>query len=213
MTAGNTIGLRLAVAGTVELEAALDALALGRFTFHDGVGQRPRTIVTVRCMREPLFAGLLRHLRRLKPDAIDVICSADLAEATSRIPGVSGVLSYAAPRFSLDALGAATIKAIQRWTYDLCVVPRLEPSGHGYENVTPIGIASEARTAIWLDIFGNSGLLAGRRHGWESTVDRPAPFDDPHALAARARAAMAYFTTRRDEDVWAPATGRTFLTV
>lgn len=213
VTAADLIGDRLLSAGAKELEDALDLLDLGRFTFHDGVGRRPLTIVTVRCTREPVFASLVGHLRRLRPDSIDVICPASLADSTSRMPGVSSVLPYAAPRFSVEALGAATAESIQGREYDLCVVPRLEPTAHGHGNVTPLGVASGARTAIWLDIFGNSGLLAGRHHGWDRSLDRPSPFLDPHAMGARARTALDHFTNRHDEDAWAPATGRTFLTV
>jgi hypothetical protein len=179
-------------AQVADLEASIDRLASERFPFWDGIGPRPRSILTVRCTREPLFVGQLQYLRRLRPDAIDVICPAALAGATSQLPGVTRVVPFDAPNFSVDALGPQALADLQARAYDLCVVPRLEPTAHGYRNVIPIGAASAARSAIWIDIFGNWGLLAGAVHGWDPTFG-PAPTTDADSLHRRAHDALARF--------------------
>jgi hypothetical protein len=135
-------------------------------------------------------------LRRIEPDAIDVICPAPVAEATSRLAGVTGVIPFETPVFSLAALDARQWARIQAHRYDLCVVPRLEPTAHGFGNITALGEASRARTAVWLDIFGHSGRLAGRDHGWESFTPAAEIFDQPRARAERGHAALLHFTNR-----------------
>ena len=199
---------RASAPSPADVEAVLDAGILDRFPFWDGIGPRPRTILTVRCMREPLFERLLRYLRRLRPDAIDVICAAPVADATSRIAGVRGVIPFDAPVFSLAALDARQWSRIHAHRYDLCVVPRLEPTAHGFGNITPLGEASLARTAVWLDVFGHSGRLAGAEHGWESPTTASDLLDNPRALAERGQAALLHFTHRTATTATTTRTGR-----
>jgi hypothetical protein len=196
---------RVSAMNPADVEAVLDDGILARFPFWDGIGPRPRTILTARCMREPLFERLLRYLRRLRPDAIDVICAAPVAEATSRIAGVTEVIPFDTPVFSLAALDARQWARIQARRYDLCIVPRLEPTAHGFGNITPLGEASRARTAVWLDIFGHSGRLGGTEHGWEPPTPASGLFDSPRARIERGRAALLHFTNRTTTTA-APAT-------
>jgi hypothetical protein len=175
------------------IEDALADAGLGRFGFWDQIGPAPRTILTVRCVSQPLFEHLLRYLRRLGSVDIDVVCGAGAAEQTKALPGVRDVIPFDAPAFCVDALGTATLETIRARQYDLCVIPRREPSGRGFENVTPLGAASGARTAIWLDPLGAWGLLSGVSQGWDPSTWTPAPHEQAEAYRERARNAFAEF--------------------
>ena len=108
----------------------------------------------------------MRYLGRLPNASIDVIARADLAAETLAIEGVARVITFEDRALSVGALGRDALASIGAMRYDLCVIPRREPTGWGFENLVPLARASGSRTAIWLDIFGRTGLLAGRPHGW-----------------------------------------------
>jgi len=166
---------RSATADLAEFEAALDDRQLRLFTFWDQLGPAPRSVLTVRCQRPPLFMHLMSQLRRLDGAAVDVICPGALAADTAALPGIRRVIPFDAPAFDVSALGSDAIDRLRADSYDLCVLPRREPTGWGFENLTPLAEASGARTTIWLDLAGRSGLLAGESQGWD-----PAMATAPH---------------------------------
>ncbi len=159
-------------------EDVLREAGMRRFRFWDEIGPAPSSVLTVRCERLPLFQQLIRYLGRLPNVTIDVIARADLAAETRATDGVARVITFDDRAFSVGVLGRETLAAIAATGYDLCVVPRREPTGFGFENLVPLAEASSARTAIWLDIFGRTGLLAGRSHAWD-----PACAGGPHERA------------------------------
>ena len=152
-----------------QFEEVLERHGMRRFTFWDEMGPPPRSVLTIRCLRPRLFEQLLRHLNRLRGTPIDVVCRAEQAEETRALQGVGEVFTFEAPAFSVEALPAATLASIRTRAYDLCVLPRREPTGCGFDNIVALGEASGAKAAIWIDVFGRSGLIAGRRHGWDVT--------------------------------------------
>jgi hypothetical protein len=188
-----------------QFETTLDGDGLSRFTFWDGIGHPPRSVLTVRCLPTPLFAWLVRHLRRLPGAAIDVLCAASLEAETAAIPGVRRVHAFGAARFSAEAIGPDQWKAIRGAAYDLCVIPRREPLGVGLDNLTPLAVASGAPTANWLDITGQSGLLAGQAQGWDETLRALAPHEQPSRWLRRAVRALDDFADPRHADDAEPA--------
>ena len=90
------------------------------------------------------------------------------------------------------------MKAIGGAGYDLCVLPRLEPSGHGYDNVLPLAHASVAPVAMWVDVFGRSGLLAGQSGAWDPTL-ATTPFQHPESIEMRARVALDRFAAHTSQ--------------
>lgn len=159
-------------------EDVLREAGMRRFRFWDEIGPAPSSVLTVRCERLPLFQQLMRYLGRLPNATVDVIVRADLAAETAATPGVGRVFTFEGTAFSVGGLGQETLASIAAARYDLCVIPRREPTGFGFENLVPLANASRARTAVWLDIFGRTGLLAGRPHGWD-----PACAGGPHERA------------------------------
>jgi molybdopterin-guanine dinucleotide biosynthesis protein A len=175
-------------------EEVLADAGLSRFGFWDRIGAPPRRILTIRCMRQPLFEWFVRYLARVPGATIDVICPAAVAAQTESLPGVGRAIGFDGSMFSVDALSPAQLDAIRREAYDLCVLPRREETGWGFENVTPFGAVCGARTAVWLDIFGRCGLVAGRPHGWEAAVQgRRAPHEASHLYLERAVLALDDF--------------------
>jgi len=159
-----------ATADLAMFDAALDDRRLRLFTFWDQLGPAPQSVLTVRCQRPPLFLRLLRHLGRLGAP-LDVVCPIGLAQDTASLPGVRRVIPVDAPAFDVAALGPDGIERLRAENYDLCVLPRLEPTGYGFDNLTPLAAASGALTSIWLDVTGRSGLLAGDAQAWDPTMD------------------------------------------
>ncbi len=68
-------------------------------------------------------------------------------------------------------------------------MPRRTPCGRGFENVTPLGAASGAAVASWMDLTGATGPLVGLAPGWEPWVIEAAPWHDVPALRERGLAA------------------------
>jgi hypothetical protein len=174
-------------------EDILTESGLHRFTFWDEMGPAPRSVLMVRCLRPQLFEPLLRHLTRLPGSTVDVLCRAEHADQTRALPGIGEVFTFGAPTFSVDALAPTTLAAIRARAYDLCVLPRREATGYGFDNVAAFGNASGAATAIWIDIFGRSGLIAGRWHGWDETT-AGGPHERPDYYLRRALSARDCFT-------------------
>ncbi len=146
---------------------------LERFSCWDDPDVPPARVLTVRCLPRPLFALLLRLVRRVGASRIDVICGAHLTRETRTLPGVHRIIPFAGRTFSLEELGSETLSAIRAERYDLCVVPRREPTGYGFDNVTPLAVAAGARLGVWLDVFGRSGVLAGQPRPKPSTGPAP----------------------------------------
>lgn len=181
-----------------DVAAVMTRAGLRRFDFwRDGIGAGPRTVLTIRCLPGTAFTRLLAHLCHLPSAAIDVLCPEPLAEATAALPGVRRVTTFAGPSFDLARLPAATLAAIRQDGYDLCVVPRRTPCGRGFENVTPLGAASGAATAVWMDLTGATGLLGGLARGWEPWVTEAPPWHDVAAWRGRAAAALRRFGPER----------------
>jgi hypothetical protein len=189
-------------------EEALSDAGLRRFAFWDEMGPAPRSVLTIRCLRQPLFEHFIRYLERLPGATIDVVCRTELAEQTRALRGVERVLTYDAPRFSLDALGPQSLEATRTRGYDLCVIPFRELTGRGFDNVIPFAEASGASTAISLDIFGRTGRLAGRAQGWDAACTG-GPHERADAYLRRAvRALDDYATTHESQlDARALVTG------
>ena len=106
-------------------------------------------------MRPPLFEHFLGYLGRLRGATIDVVCRSEQVNDTRPRQEVGEVFAFEGATFSLEALGTDTLEAIVGRRYDLCVIPRREPTGWGFENVTRLAAASGASAAIWLDIRPN----------------------------------------------------------
>jgi hypothetical protein len=176
------------------LSAVLSRAGLRRFDFwRDGVGVGPRAVLTIRCLPAAAFTRLLEHLRSLPSTAIDVLCPESLAEATAALPGVRRVITFAGPAFDLARLPVATLAAIRERGYGLCVVPRRTPCGRGFDNVTPLGAASGAALAVWMDLTGATGVLGGLPRGWEPWVTEAPPWADVAAWRERAATALQGF--------------------
>ncbi len=191
--------------GLADVSEVLTAAGLRRFAFwRDGVGPGPRRVLTIRCLPAAAFARLLAHLRRLPGAAVDVLCPEPLAAATAALAGVSRVITFPGPSFDLGRLPAATHAALRAAGYDLCVVPRRTPCGRGFENVTPLGVASGAAVAVWMDLTGASGQLAGLARGWEPWVTEAPPWHDVTALGERAAAAWRMLAPERPDVAAAP---------
>jgi hypothetical protein len=188
-----------------QFEDALDEAGLRRFTFWDEMGPPPQSVLTVRCLRQPLFEQLVRHLRRLRGTTIDVVCRPEHADQTRSLRGVGHVFTFDGPTFSVGALGPATLDSIRERQYDLCVIPRREPTGWGFDNLVPLAEASRARAGIWLDVFGRTGLLAGRLQAWD-----PAGTGGPHERSdfylRRAVRALDVYAKTPDSECEASAT-------
>ena len=196
---GVTLQGALVAAGRADdlsaVEAVMTAAGLHRLdVWLDGAGLAPRRMLTVRCLPAAEFAWLLRHLARLPGAAIDVVCPAAHAAATAAMPGVRRVVPFAGPAFALTALDPVTRARLRAEQYDLCVVPRRTPCGHGFENVTAIAADAGAGLAVWMDLTGRTGVLAGNPRGWEPWVTAPAPWLRGEAWRARGAAALARST-------------------
>jgi hypothetical protein len=183
-----------------QFEEAMDDSGLRRFAFWDEMGPPPQSILTIRCLRQPLFEHFVRFLNRLRGITIDVVCRSDQAEQTRTLHGVGRVMTFDAPAFSMDALGSETLDSIRARCYDLCVVPRREPTGWGFDNVVPLAKASGASAAIWLDIFGGTGLLAGRAQGWDAAT-LGGPQERGEAYLRRAVRALDRYEKTPDREV------------
>ncbi len=176
------------------LSAVLTPTGLRRLDFwRDGIGPGPRAVLTIRCLPAAAFTRLLAHLRSLPSAAIDVLCPESLAEATAALPGVRRVITFAGPAFDLARLPAATLAAIRERGYGLCVVPRRTPCGRGFDNVTPLGAASGAALAVWMDLTGATGVLGGLPRGWEPWVTEVPPWADVPVWRERAATALQGF--------------------
>ena len=132
---------------------------LRRFALLDSMGRRAMSILTIRCMPHPLFDNVLRYLNRLHHVSVDVLCQTRTSKQTSECPGVGRVYAFDSDTFSLNGLESAVLDSIRERQYDLCVVPVREPTAWGFGNVVPLGDASRARSAVWLDAFGRCGQL------------------------------------------------------
>lgn len=162
--------------------------------WRDGAGRGPRRVLTVRCLPARDVRWLVAHLSCLPDVELDVLAPAHLAAETAALPGVGAVIAFEGGPFDLATLAPATLQALRDRRYDLCVVPRRTPCGRGFENVTPLGSASGASLAVWMDLAGATGVLAGRAYGWEPWVHEAPPWQQAEALTARAGAALASFT-------------------
>lgn len=148
-------------------DAVVREAGLTRSALWDGIGVPPLRVLTVRCLRGPLFQGLVEHVARIPEVQIDVVCSRALADATSRMAGVTRVIPFEGSTFDLAALAPSTLASLRAARYDLCVIPRREPSGVGFENASALAEASRARAGMWLDVFGRAGLISGHSQGWD----------------------------------------------
>lgn len=173
--------------------------------WRDGAGRAPRRVLTVRCLPDRDVRWLLAHLGHLPGVELDVVTPAHLAAPTALMPGVHEVIAFAGRSFDLAAVDTATLRAIRERRYDLCVIPRRTPCGRGFENVTPLGAASGAGLAVWMDLTGATGVLSGRPYGWEPWVSEAPPWAHVDALSARARTALAAFTGAPADGAGRPA--------
>ncbi len=192
---GRTLQRALIAAGQAGDLAAAEGVMTGAGLHRsdirrDGAGLTPRRVLTVRCLPANLFTWLVAHLGRWPEARVDVVCAEAMAEATRELGPVDRVVTYAGPSFDLAALGPEALAAIRARRYDVCVIPRRTACGRGFENVTPLGEASGAAMAVWMDVTGATGLLAGRPYGWEPWVEDVPPWRDAAGLRARARAAI-----------------------
>jgi hypothetical protein len=175
--------------------------------WRDGAGRPPRRVLTMRCLPERDTRWLVAHLGHLPGVALDVVVPANLAAATAGLPGVHDVIAFEGRSFDLATFDRATLAAIRERRYDLCVIPRRTPCGRGFENVTPLGAASGAGLAVWMDLTGATGVLAGRPYGWEPWVTADPPWQQVEALTAGARLALGAFTGSAAANVPVPMDG------
>lgn len=162
--------------------------------WRDGAGRGPRRVLTVRCLPARDVRWLVAHLGHLPDIELDVLAPAHLAAETAALPGVRAVIAFEGGPFDVAALEPATRLALRDRRYDLCVVPRRTPCGRGFENVTPLGAASGAGLAVWMDLSGATGVLSGQAYGWDAWVRETPPWQQVEALTARADAALTSFT-------------------
>ena len=168
---------------------------LRRFAFLDNVAPRATSILTIWCMPQPLFDNVLRYLARSHQGRIDVLCQARTSRQTTEHPSVGRVYAFGADTFSLDRLESSVIDSIRERQYDLCVVPVREPTRWGFDNVLPLGEASRARSALWLDIFGRCGPLPRFTHCSTATTSLCPPQEQADVYLRRAARALDAFTT------------------
>jgi hypothetical protein len=185
-----------AAAGDPEFNRVLTEHGCARGPLWDGIGARPRSLLTVRALREPMFSDWVQYLARFCPAGVDVVCPLSLRDATTAMAGVSRVWTFSAPRFSAAVLSADQKRQIAAREYDVCVLPRLEPSGHGYDNLLPLAEIARSRVAMWVDAFGGSGIVSGSASSWDGDV-MDSPFSVPHAIEAWAQDALGRFSGHR----------------